>query len=160
MMYEKYGETEKYKFLALVLQKLTSTIVVIYILGLVSKPRRKGWGTKAFLSAHFVSFTWVVIIALAIEDRGSHRNVIFGIGLLVMLTVLFSFSLRLRVDIGQRSDQDLKAFLVNVVFEGGFKTLFSSLFVEFRTLKCIVEEVRDPNRSCINERHWRIDNSY
>ena len=52
-----------------------------------------------------------------------------------------------RLPIGRLPDEDLNDFLVEILFEGGFKTLSSVLFILFRSLKCIIEREMG---SCIN----------
>ena len=60
----------------------------------------------------------------------------------VMFTVLFHFALKLRAAIGRLPNKDLDTFLVDTLFKGGLKTLFSILFLLFRTTKCAFEEGR------------------
>ena len=56
------------------------------------------------------------------------------------MTVLFHFGLQLRAAIGRLPDEDLERFLIDVVLKGGLETLFSILFLLFRTTKCAFEE--------------------
>ena len=55
------------------------------------------------------------------------------------MTVLFHFGLQLRAAIGRLPDEDLERFLIDVVLKGGLETLFSILFLLFRTTKCAFE---------------------
>ncbi|GMH99311.1 hypothetical protein TrLO_g8386 [Triparma laevis f. longispina] len=55
----------------------------------------------------------------------------------VILTVLFHFGLKLRATVGRLPDKDLENFLVDTLLKGGLKTLFSVLFIHFRTAKCV-----------------------
>ncbi|GMH80502.1 hypothetical protein TL16_g08571 [Triparma laevis f. inornata] len=52
----------------------------------------------------------------------------------------FHFSLKLQANIGRLPDEDLETFLVDTLFKGGLKTPGSTLFLLFRTTKCVIEE--------------------
>ena len=59
---------------------------------------------------------------------------------IAVLTILFHFGLKLRAAVGRLPDSDLETFLVDTLFKGSLKTLFSILFLTFRTTKCMFEK--------------------
>jgi hypothetical protein len=54
-------------------------------------------------------------------------------------TLGFHFALKLRAAMGRLPDKELNTFLVDTLFKGGLQTLFSILFLTFRTTKCLFE---------------------
>ncbi|GMH84385.1 hypothetical protein TL16_g09908 [Triparma laevis f. inornata] len=60
--------------------------------------------------------------------------------LVLIVTVLFHFGLKLRANMGRLPDKDVETFLVDTLFKGVLKTLMSLLFLLFRTTKCMFEK--------------------
>ncbi|GMH95309.1 hypothetical protein TL16_g13124 [Triparma laevis f. inornata] len=93
----------------------SSEVMLVEIIGLISQ--------TANMVRHFRNddMTWV-----GLNFAGT-----------VILTVLFHFGLKLRATVGRLPDKDLENFLVDTLLKGGLKTLFSVLFIHFRTAKCV-----------------------
>ena len=58
----------------------------------------------------------------------------------ISFTGLIHLALKIRAAVGRLPDKDLEIFLVDTLFKGGLQTLFSILFLTFRTTKCMFEE--------------------
>ncbi|GMH85340.1 hypothetical protein TrST_g846 [Triparma strigata] len=143
---------QTYKVLKLVTTSFTPIVVVLFMLCLVGKPRKQGRYMKFGLYLHFFSFAIIVIATLTVEYfiiyNGKLIYIFMCIVLSILLTILFRYALKFRAYIGELRDEDLHDFLVRVLFGGGFQTLFTSLFVEFRSLKCIYEDLGVENGEC------------
>ena len=94
------------------------------------------------LRLHFMSFSFVSEVAFAANEfrEGVFSEVIVHFARLAAQTLLFHFVLKLRAAIGRLPDRDLETFLVDTLFKGGLQTLFSILFLTFRTTKCMIEK--------------------
>ena len=80
-----------------------------------------------FLSALSKDYEWALI----------------SLARVVIQTVIFYFTLKLRATVGRLADKDFDKFLVETLFKEGFQTVASVLFVVFRFVKCIVESGLD-----------------
>ncbi|GMH78068.1 hypothetical protein TrST_g12709 [Triparma strigata] len=94
------------------------------------------------LRLHFANFAVIGEMAWAVYEfrEGELVKAILHFVRLAALTVIFHFGLKLRAAVGGLPDEDLQTFLVDTLFKGGFPTLFSILFLTFRTTKCMFEE--------------------
>ena len=110
----------------------------LYLGSFFARPRKRDKGTMQFLRLHFISFAWVgeILYILYELNRGIISAALVHFLTLCLYTVLFHYSLQLRASIGRLPDKDLSAFLVEVFFMGGLRTLASVLFITFRTCKC------------------------
>ncbi|GMH98487.1 hypothetical protein TrVE_jg9990 [Triparma verrucosa] len=130
---------ESYKTLAIVSLPIA---ILMYLGSLFCQPRRKSPKDMWKLRLHFMSFSFIAEMAWAVHGsrQGDFGYVILHFALLAAQTLLFHFGLKLRAAVGRLPDKDLEAFLVDTLFKGGLKTLFSILFLAFRTTKCVFEK--------------------
>ncbi|GMH62352.1 hypothetical protein TrST_g13759 [Triparma strigata] len=115
---------------------------LLYIGSITCQPRR--WSPKDIwkLRLHFASFAFIGEMAWAVHGfrEGDFGNVITRFALLAAETLCFHFILKLRAAVGRLPDEDLDLFLVDTLFKSMLQTLFSILFLTFRTTKCMFEE--------------------
>ncbi|GMH76044.1 hypothetical protein TL16_g06953 [Triparma laevis f. inornata] len=90
----------------------------------------------------FFSFCVFSEIAWGVREsrRGQALEVASHLLRIAAQLFLFSAALKLRATVGKLNDEDTETFLVDVIFKGGIQTLFSVLFLTFRTTKCIFEK--------------------
>lgn len=96
------------------------------------------------LRLHFAMLTYVSEIALLVSKlkvgEDVFKTTLTHLSVSAGLTVSFYYSLKLRDALAKLPDKDLDNFLVNTLFKGGVQTLFSILFLSFRTTKCMFKE--------------------
>ena len=94
------------------------------------------------LRLHFISFAFISEMAWAMYEfrQGNFSGVILHFARLTAEALVFHLGLKLRAAVGRLPDEDLETFLVDTIFKGGLQTLFSILFLTFRTTKCMFEE--------------------
>ncbi|GMH79050.1 hypothetical protein TrLO_g7737 [Triparma laevis f. longispina] len=116
-------------------------VVLVYGGSLTCQPRRSEKDLWK-LRLHFASFIYISQIANAVGEFRKSNLIKAGFHFAgaAAMTVLFHFGLQLRAAIGRLPDKDLERFLIDVVLKGGLETLFSILFLLFRTTKCAFEE--------------------
>ncbi|GMH73979.1 hypothetical protein TL16_g06338 [Triparma laevis f. inornata] len=124
-----------------------STITLPFVLlayggSFFCQPRRRSPRYMNVLRLHFGSFCWVGELAMLIFRlrRGENATAISHFVRVGVWTYLFHRGLKQRALVGRLPDEDLSYFLVNALFKGSLQTLFSILFLSFRTTKCILEE--------------------
>ena len=125
----------------------TSTIALIplsmalYAISFFAQPRRKHEKTIWLLRLHFASFAWVTGISFIIYELGEGQRdwALIHLFLIIFEAACFHYALKLRASIGRLSDRELHEILVESLFKGGFETLATVLFIQFRALKCVLE---------------------
>ncbi|GMI01543.1 hypothetical protein TrLO_g10204 [Triparma laevis f. longispina] len=115
---------------------------LMYVGSVFCQPRRRSPKDMWKLRLHFMSSAFIGEMAWAVYGfrKGNFSGVILHFVRLVSQALVFHFGLKLRAAVGRLPDKDLETFLVNTLFKGGSKTLFSVLFLTFRTTKCMFEE--------------------
>ena len=115
---------------------------LLYNLSVFCQPRRSSPKDMWKLRLHFMSFAFVGEIGFAMyQFRGGEFGlVITHLVRFAVEALLFHYGLKLRAAVGRLPDEDLETFLVDTLFKGGLKTLFSILFLLFRTTKCMFEK--------------------
>ena len=110
-------------------------VMLMYGASLLCQPRRRSSKDMWKLRLHFVNFAVIGEIGFAMYgfSEGDFGGVIVHFTLLAVEMLTFHFLLKLRAAIGRLPDKDLETFLVDTLFKGGLKTLFSILFLTFRT---------------------------
>ncbi|GMH80284.1 hypothetical protein TL16_g08484 [Triparma laevis f. inornata] len=117
-------------------------VILVYIGSVICQPRRRSSKDMWKLRLHFMSFAVVSEIGFAMyQFRGGEFGlVITHLVRFAVEALLFHFGLKLRAAIGRLPDKELETFLVGTLFKGGLQTLFSILFLTFRTTKCMFEK--------------------
>ncbi|GMI05766.1 hypothetical protein TrVE_jg12803 [Triparma verrucosa] len=117
-------------------------VILIYIGSIFDLPRRMSPKDMWKLRLHFISFAFISEMAWAMYEfrQGNFSGVILHFARLTAEALVFHLGLKLRAAVGRLPDEDLETFLVDTIFKGGLQTLFSILFLTFRTTKCMFEE--------------------
>ena len=122
------------------LVSLLPIVNILYAIRVFAHPR---YHSLIFQRIHFVCYCWINLSTLGFRAIKiySHdtKNALIYLGTITILSVLFYYVFKLRTSIGRLPDEDLSEFFVTTLFKGGFKMLASTLFVLFRSLKCIIE---------------------
>ncbi|GMI14762.1 hypothetical protein TrLO_g4328 [Triparma laevis f. longispina] len=127
-------------------QALATLVLPFVALGFCAsvfcQPRRCSEGYMRKLKVVFFSFCVFSEIAWGVREsrRGQALEVASHLLRIAAQLFLFSAALKLRATVGKLNDEDTETFLVDVIFKGGIQTLFSVLFLTFRTTKCIFEK--------------------
>ncbi|GMI17303.1 hypothetical protein TrLO_g675 [Triparma laevis f. longispina] len=127
---------------------ITLASVAVPILGLgystsfFCQPRKYSPKDLWKLRLHFTSFAYISETALGVQAFrvGDIKWVGLHFAAAVIFTVMFHCALKLRANVGRLPDEDLEAFLIDKLFKGGLRTLFSILFLLFRTTKCVFKK--------------------
>ena len=120
------------------MQSLLPLNVTLNIICLMAHPRRHSRSYMMLLRFHFTRFCWLSLGSLYFEEEMERKKFIY-LGVSVSLILLFHYGLTLRASIGRLPDEDLSEFLFTTLFKGGFKTLAPILFIQFRSLNCVLE---------------------
>ena len=134
----------------LIVTQMSPVAIVFFIVSIGARPRRIDRCTEQSLWLFFGLFVgplYVVMISKAISGGDIIAVLVHSIIFLV-IKAIFRYGLVLRRGIGEMSEEDVQNILVEVLAKGGLKTLSSSLFVQFRALKCTFEEAGDSNGTC------------
>jgi len=131
--------SESYEMLAVASGPIVG---VMYLVSILCQPRRRSPKDMWKLRLYFVSYAFIGLGAFTayFVRKGRIEKAFVSTFSLSGATVVFYFGLRLRAAVGRLPDEDLQTFLVNTLFKGGLQTLFSILFLTFRTTKCMFEK--------------------
>ncbi|GMI09881.1 hypothetical protein TrVE_jg13446 [Triparma verrucosa] len=125
------------------LSRASAPIVILaYVESIFNQPRRRSPKDMRKLRLHFMSFAFISEMALAVYvfRQGNFGRVIQHFARFAAQMLLLHFGLKLRAAVGRLPDKDVETFLVDMLFKGGLQTLFSILFLIFRTTKCMFEK--------------------
>ncbi|GMH98819.1 hypothetical protein TrST_g13130 [Triparma strigata] len=117
-------------------------VVLLYVGSMFCQPRRRSPKDMWKFRLNFISFAFIGEMAWAAYGfrEGDFGKVISHFARFAAFILVFRLILKLRVAVGRLPEEDLETFLVDTLFKGGLQTLFSILFLTFRTTKCIFEE--------------------
>ncbi|GMH90124.1 hypothetical protein TrVE_jg3457 [Triparma verrucosa] len=116
---------------------------LMYLGSLFCQPRKRSPKDMRKLRLHFICFAFIGEIGWAVYGLRIGYKVgwiILHFARLAAETLGFHFALKLRAAMGRLPDKELNTFLVDTLFKGGLQTLFSILFLTFRTTKCLFEK--------------------
>jgi len=97
-------------------------------------------GEKRFEKIIYFCFVAAVVPEFAKElQLGSVKEAIFAVVWIIMLFVLGHFGLKFREMVAALNDEDLNAFMLEILLKNATRGISGMLFVTFKALNCIIE---------------------
>ncbi|GMH59134.1 hypothetical protein TrLO_g15018 [Triparma laevis f. longispina] len=114
-------------------------VLLLYTVSFFCQPRKNSQQDMMIMRIHFTSFAFISQLSSAFF--AFREGDILWVGVYFVTTgiysVVFHFALKLRAAVGTLPDEELERFLIDTLFKGGLKVLFSLLFL---TTKCAFEK--------------------
>ncbi|GMI13078.1 hypothetical protein TrLO_g1890 [Triparma laevis f. longispina] len=130
-------------------------VLIFYVIAFMSQPRKKSSWHKWKLRFQFAIWAYPIEIIFALKnyEQGKYGFCILHLFRLLVENIIFHLGLKVRACVGRLPDKQIQKFLTNAIFEKGFRTLLTVLFLTFRTSNCLFENGVDESGASVTFEH-------